>query len=180
VDRVGGRREFFSRASTRRRALDEAEFSEWYEECFEQAFRIARRLLGEDGAEDAAAEAFARAFASWPSIRDLPYRDAWVMRVTSNVALTTLARRPPPASAPESVDEEDAVATRLALAASLRQLPKRQREVVVLRYLAGYSERDVARALGIAASTVKTHLERGISALRGDFGPTSASDGGSP
>jgi len=51
----------------------------------------------------------------------------------------------------------------------LRRLPRRQREVVVLRYLAGLSETQVAEMLDISRGTVKTHLRRGIAGLRKDM-----------
>jgi RNA polymerase sigma-70 factor (ECF subfamily) len=153
-----------------------AEFSAWYTACYAQAFRIAYRLLGDRAAaEDAAAEGFARAFASWSRVRDLPHRDAWVMRVTSNLALSTLSRRAAAPPRPMSSIEEDAIANRIALVAALRALPRRQREVIVLRYVAGYPELEVAAALGIAPSSVKTHLKRGMSVLRVDFGGTDGS-----
>ena len=50
--------------------------------------------------------------------------------------------------------------------ARLATLPKRQREVVVLRYLADLSEAQTAAALGCAPGTVKTHAARGLEALR--------------
>jgi DNA-directed RNA polymerase specialized sigma24 family protein len=54
-----------------------------------------------------------------------------------------------------------------ALAGALQRLPARQREVVVLRHLAGLSEPEVAVRLGVSLGTVKTHLRRGHEALRG-------------
>jgi RNA polymerase sigma factor (sigma-70 family) len=52
------------------------------------------------------------------------------------------------------------------MVAALAHLPRRQREAVALYYLAGLSEEEVGRALGIAVGTVKSHLHRGLSALR--------------
>jgi RNA polymerase sigma factor (sigma-70 family) len=67
---------------------------------------------------------------------------------------------------PAASDEAESVALRQALVAALRRLPTRQREAVVLRYLADMSEADVGLALGIRQGTVKTHLHRGLAALR--------------
>jgi DNA-directed RNA polymerase specialized sigma24 family protein len=50
---------------------------------------------------------------------------------------------------------------------ALRRLPRRQREVLVLRDVLGYSEGEVALHLGVALGTVKTHLRRGHVAMRG-------------
>jgi RNA polymerase sigma factor (sigma-70 family) len=66
----------------------------------------------------------------------------------------------------EGTDLAEEVVLRQALAAALRRLPRRQREVVVLRYLVGLSETQVAETLDISYGTVKTHLRRGIAGLR--------------
>ena len=49
---------------------------------------------------------------------------------------------------------------------AFRQLPRRQREVLVLRHLEGWSTEDVALALGVTAGSVKRHLFRAIQRLR--------------
>ena len=124
-------------------------------------------MLGEPGAaEDVAAEAMVRTYARWDQVRGLPYRDAWVLRVTTNLALDALRRRQPRHGPPLQDEFEDATAQRMTLTAALKQLPRRQREVVALRYLAGLSEHDVAAALGIGDGTVKTHVSRALHRLR--------------
>ena len=50
---------------------------------------------------------------------ELPYRAAWIMKVTGNVALNVLARKPPVLAPPRTVEEEDATATRMALHTAL-------------------------------------------------------------
>ena len=54
---------------------------------------------------------------------------------------------------------------RAALAA-VRSLPPRQSEVLVLRYWAGLSEREIAEALGISTGSVKSAASRGMSTLQ--------------
>jgi RNA polymerase sigma-70 factor (sigma-E family) len=149
-----------------------------FEEAFDGLFAAARgmaiRLVGAGPeADDVAAESLARAYARWPKVRDLDYRDAWVMRVTANVALDVLrrSRRPLPPPAAVEDDPAEAAVTRLALAHALRRLPRRQRDVVVLRYLADLSEADVARSLGVSAGSVKQHAHRAVDALRRALGP---------
>ena len=133
---------------------------------------MAYRLLGNPAAaEDAAAEAFARTFANWDRVRLLPHRDAWVIKTTGHVALNVLHRKPTPMVPTKAVADEDATATRLALVAALGGLSKRQQEAIVLHHLAGFTECEVAEALGVAPSTVKTHLKRGMELLRDDFAP---------
>jgi RNA polymerase sigma factor (sigma-70 family) len=86
------------------------------------------------------------------------------------------------APAEGAVDDDD-VAIRLALVEALSRLPRRQREAVALRHLAGLSEQQVADALRVSTGSVKTHLHRGLAALRGRladpdlFEPAGAIDG---
>lgn len=63
-------------------------------------------------------------------------------------------------------DPSGGLVTRLDLVEGLRRLPRRQREVVALRYLADVSEAETARLLGCSTGTVKTHAHRGLAALR--------------
>jgi RNA polymerase sigma factor (sigma-70 family) len=148
-------------------------FEEAFDDLFLRAFRVARRILGDPTtAEDVAAEAMARAFAHWRKIGDQPWREGWVVRVATNLALD-IARgrnRMTDAALAEEGREDDDVAVRLALVEAMARLPKRQREVVALRHLAGMSEAETAAALRVSTGSVKTHLHRGLAALRTRLG----------
>lgn len=134
-----------------------------------RVLRLAERLTGERAsAEDVAAEAFARAFARWPRLRMLPYREAWVLRVASNIAIDLFRRRrlPRPVGRAQ-VDPGEVVALRVSLVEALRSLPKNQRQAIVLRYVADLSEDEVAAAMGVKPGTVKSHLHRARRTLEG-------------
>lgn len=70
----------------------------------------------------------------------------------------------------EASDPADEVVLRQTLAVALGKLPRRQCEVIVMRYLLGLPETEVATVLKISHGTVKTHLRRGISGLRESVG----------
>lgn len=57
--------------------------------------------------------------------------------------------------------------------AALARLPRRRREVLVLRYYLGLSEAEIAAVLGISPGTVKSTAARGLAALARDLGETS-------
>jgi RNA polymerase sigma factor (sigma-70 family) len=150
---------------------EEEEFEASFRDLFTRAFLLANRILGDPaGAEDVAAEALARTYAEWPKIRDLGYRDAWVLRVTTNLAVDVTRRRRPLPDPGRTVDVQETATLRVALSAALRALPRRQREAVSLRYLAGFTEAEVAAALEVSAGAVRTHIHRGIRALRERLG----------
>ncbi len=48
---------------------------------------------------------------------------------------------------------------------ALRALPRRQSDVLVLRYYLDLSEADIAETLGVARGTVKSHAHRGLNSL---------------
>jgi RNA polymerase sigma-70 factor, ECF subfamily len=151
-----------------------AAFADVFDEVFLRAYGLAYRMLGHVAAsEDVAAEAMARAFLHWEKVRELPHRDAWVLRVTANLAIDALRRRPVelPSRQPGRSPEE-LVDLRLALAAALRSLPKRQRQAIVLRYLADLPSAEVATVLHISPGSVKLHIHRGLKALRERLGST--------
>lgn len=124
-------------------------------------------------AQDIGQEALARAFVRWPKVED--HAEAWASTAAANLAITVWRRRQrrerlmtPRA---ESEHSEDLAVVRADLVAALRGLPRRQREVVVLRYLADLPEAAVGEALGCTIGTVKTHASRGLEALRRQMSP---------
>ena len=150
---------------------EDGSFESAFDELFPRAVRLANRLLGDRAAaEDVAAEALARAYARWPKVGGLPYRDGWVLKVATNLAIDRLRRRPPELWPATAADFEDAVHVRLALNAALLTLAPRQRQAVALRYLGGLSDKEVALALGISLGSVKTHIHRGLNGLRSRLG----------
>jgi RNA polymerase sigma factor (sigma-70 family) len=135
-----------------------------YEELFLCGYRTARTVLFDrDEAADVASEAVARAFARWNRIE--AYAPAWVTRVSVNLALGHLRRRRRRPCADRLVDGEPSL-DRVALAVELARLPRRQREVLVLRFLVDLDEERTAKVLGVSIGTVHTHASRGLARLR--------------
>jgi RNA polymerase sigma factor (sigma-70 family) len=147
------------------------EFESVYAELFPRAATLAYRLLGnKTAAEDVAAEALARAYAKWPKIRSLAYRDGWILRVATNLAIDATRRRSPAVTPQEPLDATEAAIVRMALVGALRSLPRRQRQAVALRSLTGLPETEVAAMLGISAGTASAHVRRGLDAMRNRLG----------
>jgi RNA polymerase sigma factor (sigma-70 family) len=154
-------------------------FEEQFDELYARAYGVAYQLLGRRSeAEDVAQETLARAFVHWRKVRT--YAEPWVVRVSGNLSIDTWRKN----RRVDTVDGEGveqargASATtpgpdpqRIDLHRALRQLSRRQREVLVLRFLADLPEADVARALGCSVGSVKQHASRGLAALRTAIGP---------
>jgi len=151
-------------------AAELPEFEAEFDRLFGRAFAVARRLTGDPtAAEDIAAEALIRTYVRWSRVRAFEYREAWVARVATNLAIKA-SRGRAPVSDPVTADESDATATRLALVDALARLPRRQRDAVALRYLADLSIDDVASTLGVSAGTVKQSVHRALRTLRTQLG----------
>jgi RNA polymerase sigma factor (sigma-70 family) len=149
------------------------DYEAFFRRVFPKAVGVAWRISGDrPSAEDAALEALAKAHFRWRKLGAAPWGEAWVMRVTVNEAIRRLPHPRQLAQPPTTSDPTDAVVLRQTLSAALQSLPQRQREVIVLRYLVGLSEPEVATALGLSLGTVKTHLRRALSGLRRTLGPS--------
>lgn len=138
-------------------------------ELFALAYRVGYRMLGSRAdAEDVAQEAVARACARWTKVREYPH--AWVARVSANMAIDVMRRRRREQRTTVEPNDRAAadafVGERVELVAALERLPRRQREVVVLRYVADLGEAEVAQQLGCSVGTVKQHASRGLRSLR--------------
>lgn len=148
------------------------DFSEAFPALYRRARTVAHRILGNRSeAEDAAAEALTRALMTWRRVGPLPHRDAWVLRVTTNVAVDMARRRRPQSGHLDPIPGlEEATAVRLSLAAALAALPRRQREVIVLQHLGGLRQAEIAQLMGVSVGSVKRHGHRAINELRKRLG----------
>jgi RNA polymerase sigma factor (sigma-70 family) len=142
-------------------------FDDVFWPLYVRAFRLAYRILNDrTEAEDVASDALARTHLHWNRVGGLPYRDAWVLRVAGNLARDVVRRRRSWTAAERPSGWEDDALTRVALAAAVSSLPRRQRECVALRYLAGLDIDEIAACLGIKPASVRTHTHRAVVALR--------------
>ncbi len=144
-------------------------FEEAFEELYLRAYGVAYQLVGRRSeSEDIAQETLARAFVHWRKIRG--YAEAWVVRVAGNLAIDSWRRtnRLDPADTTNRADPRapEPSGQRVDLHRALATLSRRQREVIVLRFLADLPEADVARALGCSVGSVKQHASRGLATLR--------------
>lgn len=144
-------------------------FEEAFDELYVRAYGVAYQLLGRRSeSEDVAQETLARAFVHWRKIRG--YAEAWVVRVAGNLAIDAW-RRLRRVDTSAATDHRTGASPgpdgqRVDLHRALQTLSRRQREVIVLRFLADLPEAEVARALGCSVGAVKQHASRGLAALR--------------
>ena len=146
----------------------------------ETVVRIARRIVGDpEDARDVAQAVFLKL---WKVLRrfDVERRfDTWLYRITVNAAIDHLRERGPRGMIQPLPDDPSAIAApaaagREADLAELRRaflrlaagLAPKQRAVFVLREIEGLDTPEIARALGVAESTVRNHLLQARQILR--------------
>lgn len=101
--------------------------------------------------------------------REVPF-SAWILRVARNCALDFLrARRATPSEEIEVASDDGQVGSekRQALRLALKQLPKEQRDVLVLRHILGLSPVEIAGVLQRTESSVHGLHHRGRLNLQG-------------
>jgi len=128
-------------------------------------------------AEDAVQEALLRAWERSEKGEEIESLNAWVTTVSLNVARSGLRRlmaerRARPRLAATTFPGGSPTIDRVDLDRALAALPRRQREVVVLRYYLQMDTREVAEVLGVHEGTVKSTLFRARSSLAGALGET--------
>jgi RNA polymerase sigma-70 factor (sigma-E family) len=139
--------------------------------------RTAWLLTGDwSAAQDLVQTALARTWRHWERVRTVKDPDAYVRRVLVNSFASSLRRRwraeVPTRDLPERPGGDLAaeVALRVTIQSALSHLTKRQRAVVVLRYVEDLSEAQVADVLGCAVGTVKSTGNKALTRLRADPG----------
>ena len=152
---------------------DAQAFAVFAERHRERLYRMACVWVGDSvTAQAAVQEAFMRSYTGLGRFRFRAAPSTWLIRVCRNVCLEMMrhnkaaihdseaALEALPADAPVNHEMPE------YLHVALRQLPPRQRDVVVLRLLEELSVRETAAALGCREGTVKAHLAKATANLR--------------
>lgn len=157
----------------RDRGADDARFAQLVREATPSLTHTAWLLTGDaDASRELVQAALVKTYLSWSRV-DPATAVGYARRVLVNhhtdtwrkgrreVTVDDFHDGVHPTSSPHDLSDARDEVVRL-----LATLPTRQREVVVLRYYSGLSEREVAETLGISTGSVKTHASRGLTALR--------------
>lgn len=151
-----------------------ASFDAFYRHASDPCYRAVVAALGDtEAAAEALDEAMVRACGRWDQLSSHPNPEAWVVRTAVNVYRSWWRRWRRSFRLTPEPDRSTAVTEPFdeSLLAALRQLPRRQREVVALRVLLDLDTETTATQLGIAPGTVTAHLHRALTHLRHTFTP---------
>jgi RNA polymerase sigma-70 factor (sigma-E family) len=125
-------------------------------------------------ADELTQETLARVWERWGRVRGMESPRGYAYRIALNLARSWYRRRGRERRAiarlgPEAVVDEPSTAEHVATRAAVLGLPRRQREVVLLRYFAGLSVDETATTLRCAPGTVKAHTHRALTHLRAEL-----------
>jgi RNA polymerase sigma factor (sigma-70 family) len=146
-------------------------FTAFYELRREEVHAAVAVTLGDHHlAAEAVDEAFVRAAERWNEVSRMDRPAGWVYRVAVNWATSwrrKWARRPTLPSGVLDRPHHDDLAS-VSLLEALAGLPVLQRQMLVLRFVLGYSVPETAAVLGVAEGTVKSGVHRARQQLRVD------------
>jgi RNA polymerase sigma-70 factor (sigma-E family) len=147
-------------------------FNAFVREAQSRLVRYADLLTGDRGrAEDLVQHALVKTYLAWSRVMD-GNPEAYARTVISHANTDWWRRRPwretPTDSVPDRHDADHAtdVVRRDVVMRALDRLTRRERSMVVLRFLYGMTEPEVAAELGCAVGTVKSGTARGLAKLR--------------
>jgi RNA polymerase sigma-70 factor (ECF subfamily) len=139
-----------------------------------RAYAVARAIvLSHEDAEDAVQDGFLHAYRALDRFRsDQPF-GAWLNRIVANAALDLVRRRKvrdadelPETLALPFRDPGEADELRRRLGDALSRLTDRQRSVIVLHDVEGYTHGEIGQMLGMPEGTARSDLHHARAALR--------------
>ncbi len=147
--------------------MNNEEFGKRIENIRLRLYKTALLYLGSEAfALDAVDEAVYKALCSYKKLRQPEYFDTWITRILINECYNELRRKKrfrPIDELPESSVE---VFDTLPLKEAIRRLPRELKEVVILRYFAGYTLIETAETLQIPQGTVATRQRKALKVLK--------------
>ncbi len=144
----------------------------------QRAYAVARAIVfTHEDAEDAVQEGFLHAYKALARFRPEQAFGAWLHRIVANAALDIGRRRKVRAaeSLPETIaapfrDPAEADELRRRLEQGLGKLGERQRSVIVLHDVQGFTHAEIGEVLGIPEGTARSDLHHARAALRKGLG----------
>ncbi|MDR1565000.1 MAG: RNA polymerase sigma factor [Oscillospiraceae bacterium] len=156
---------------------DENAFSLLYSKHAKGALLTAASILGSaNDAEDCVQEAFCRAYMYRAQYNSAYPFEAWFYKILLNICrrkrykLVNKSINEADEEALQYLAAQDTGARYTELYEAIQSLSHRHRECIVLKYLCGFSEKDIAQILKTNQNTVKSRLFKSRAALRKKLG----------
>lgn len=158
---------------------DEAAYTEIFRRYTPRLYSYLLRIVKDDQlAREFVQESFLRLWMNRDKLKNLRLPGSWLFRIAVNLCLTHLRKeamrnnlqdrvyasmKPGEFPAAEIVEQRELEGI---LRTAINSLPEKRKEVYLLSREKGLSHQEIADQLGIAVTTVKTHLGLALQAIR--------------
>ncbi|WP_066719855.1 sigma-70 family RNA polymerase sigma factor [Clostridium sp. Marseille-P299] len=147
--------------------MNDHEFTMRIEDLKTRLYRTAFLYLGSESmAIDAVDEAVYKGLKGVKKLREPEYFNTWMTRILINECKMELRRRKKEQPLSEYQENVAIEYDSLELKEAIGCLPQELKEVVILRYFAGYTLSEAAESLQIPQGTVVTRQRRALQYLR--------------
>lgn len=151
---------------------DKQKFTDIYEQYHPQMEQTALRILkNQHDAEDAVQNAFMQMIRHFEKIFEIPCEELpfWIISTVKNEARAILRKNRRTASLEDwdrFTEHIDDISGYTELVNLFTQLPKTYRSVLELKMLHGYTDKEIAKRVGISETAVSSRATRGRTLLR--------------
>lgn len=143
--------------------MNKKDFTERVLECEQTLYRVGMSMLkNQTDCEDAVQDTILTAYSKLNTLKNEEYFKTWLVRILINNCNRQLKRRGRMTAVeviPENAEYSDDNSTEVKMA--LEKLNPKIRAVIVMRYIEGFSVKEIKEILRIPEGTVKSRLARG-------------------
>lgn len=153
------------------RQSKEKRFEQIYSQYKDTVFCIAVMYLKDyQLAEDASQEVFIKVFKKLSGLKDEDKAKAWISKITINICRDKLRHKSrgeiPSDTFPESAAHGLSEDVRLTVSDALARLAPKLREVVILHYFQGFTQKEISQLLKIPTTTTAYRIREAKAQLK--------------
>lgn len=152
---------------------DDNAFMSLVDQCKEKIYRTAYAYVkDEDMALDIVQETVCKAYVSIDTLREPRYFNTWIIRIAMNISINTYKKKQKLICMEQgellnkvggAEEEKD---DKLYLLQAIDTLKDKYKDVIILKYFDDLTIEEISKILDIPIGTVKTYLNKGLTALR--------------
>lgn len=144
-------------------------FTDWLEGRRDKLYKIGWSFLGNShDVEDALHNTIIKVIENIQQLKEKRYFETWVIAIYINEcrSLLRIRKKEEIKNSFDDIQVTSIEGSLMELEYYLNTLDENNREVIILKYISGYSQEEIAEILQIPIGTVKSRIYRGLQALR--------------
>lgn len=140
--------------------------ADWINERKDKLYKISwSYLYNHDDIEDVFQDTILKVYENINSLKESNYFETWFIKILINGCRDTLRNRKREIIQ-EDIDFCDYLMDEYNSFLEINSIQEIYREVIILKYISGYSQEEISEILGIPIGTVKSRIYRGVGELR--------------